>query len=100
MPANTEKSKVLHSFKAGNKNESVANIIDGSVQLYVLSYVPGKFHGKTEMVFDCLPKAARVDFVTDISKENSIQFFWAHRSTFDLRPEGLSTKGLERFRGK
>ena len=51
------------------------------------------------MVFDRLIKS----IVTDISKENSIKFFWRKQLQTlknDLRPEDLSTKGLERFHGK
>ena len=57
------------------KNEPVANIIDGNVQLDALSNIPDNFKGVAEMVFDLLPKASRVDFVTDISKDNSFKFF-------------------------
>ena len=57
------------------ENEPVANIIDGNVQLDVLSHIPDNFQGVAEMVFDLLPKASRVDYVTDISRENSIKFF-------------------------
>ena len=62
------------------KNEPVANIIDGNVQLDVLSHIPDNFQGVAEMVFDLLPKASRVDFVTDISKENSVKFFGRKQS--------------------
>ena len=55
------------------KNEPVANIIDVNVQLDVLSHIPDNFQGVEEMVFDLLPKASRVYFVTDPSKENSIK---------------------------
>ena len=57
------------------KNEPEANMIDGNVQLDALSHIPDNFKGVAEMVFDLLPKASRVDFVTDISKENSVKFF-------------------------
>ena len=53
-----------------------------------------------EMVLDRLPKSSRVDCATDISKENSITFFGNIENTFDLRPEDLSTKGLERGNDK
>ena len=47
ISAKTEKSNGLHSCKAcfgvlTTKNEPVANIIDGNVQLYVLSHIPEK----------------------------------------------------------
>ena len=57
------------------KNEPIANIIDGNVQLEILSHIPDNFQGVAEMVFDLLPKASRVDYVKDISKENSIKLF-------------------------
>ena len=74
MPVKTEKSKVLNAFKACFKaltieNEPVANIIVGNVQLYVLSHIPDNFQG----VVECVPKSLRVDFLTYISKENSIK---------------------------
>ena len=54
MPAKTEKAKVLHYLEACFKvltttNELVANIVDGNVQLYVLSYIPDSFQGVAEM---------------------------------------------------
>ena len=72
MAAKIEKSKVLHSFKAcfnvlTTKNKPVANIIDGNVQLHVLSHKPDNFQGVTEMVSDYLPRPPRVNIVT---KEN------------------------------
>ena len=44
MAAKTEKSKVLHYFKAcfnvlTSKKQPAANIIDGNVQLHVLSHI-------------------------------------------------------------
>ena len=67
MAAKTEKSKVLHHFKACFKKQPAANIIDGNVQLRVLSHVPDNFQGVTEIVSDGLPKPSRVNIVT---KEN------------------------------
>ena len=67
MAAKTEKSKVLHSFKACfnvNKQQPVASIIDSKVQLRVLSNIPDDFQGVTEIVSDCLPKPSRVNIVT------------------------------------
>ena len=60
MPAKAEKLKGLHSFKAWfkvltTKNEPAANIIDGNVQLYVLSHIPDIFKGVAEMVLNRLP---------------------------------------------
>ena len=79
MPARTEKAKVLHYLEACFKvltttNESVSNIIDGNVQLYVLSHISDNFQCEARMVLDRLPKSPRVDFITDISKEIAIKF--------------------------
>ena len=43
------------------------NIIDGNVQLHVLSHIPDNFQGVTEIVSDGLPEPSRVNIVT---KEN------------------------------
>ena len=77
MPAKTEKSKVLHSFKVcfnvltTTKYEQVANILDNNAKFYVLFHIPDNFQGVTEVVFDRLPNSSRVD----ISKENLIKFY-------------------------
>ena len=47
--------------------KTAANIIDGNVQLHVLSHIPDNFQGVTEIVSDGLPKPSRVNIVT---KEN------------------------------
>ena len=49
------------------KKLPAANIIDGNVQLHVLSHIPDNFQGVTEIVSDGLPKPSRVNIVT---KEN------------------------------
>ena len=72
MVAKTKKSKVLHYFKAcfnvpTSKKQPAANIIDGNVQLHVLSHIPDNFQGVTEIVSGGLPKPSRVNIVT---KEN------------------------------
>ena len=81
MPAKTEKTKVLHHLEVSLQpltiqNEPVANITDGNVELDILSHILDNFQILAEIVLDRLPKSSsRVDFVTDISKENSIKFF-------------------------
>ena len=47
--------------------QPIANIIDGNVQLHILSLIPDNFQGVTENVSDGLPKPSRVNIVT---KEN------------------------------
>ena len=76
-----------------NKQQPVANIIDSNAQLHVLSHIPEDFQGVTEIVSDCLPKPSRVNIVT---KENLLSSLGV-ANTFDLRPDDLSTKGLEWF---
>ena len=49
------------------KKRRTANIIDGNVQLHILSPIPDNFQGVTEIVSDGLPKLPRVNIVT---KEN------------------------------
>ena len=56
----------LASMYWHKKKTPAANIIDGNVQLHVLSHIPDNFQG-TEIVSDGLPKPSRVNIVT---KEN------------------------------
>ena len=49
------------------KKQPTANIIDGNVQLHILSLIQDYFQGLTENVSDGLPKPSRVNIVT---KEN------------------------------
>ena len=46
------------------KKQPTANIIDGNVQLYILSLIPDNFQGVTEIVSDGLPKPSRINIVT------------------------------------
>ena len=72
MAAKTEKSKFFTLFLGlphctDNKKQPAANIIDGNVQLHILSHIPDNFQVVTEIVSDGLPKPPRVNIVT---KEN------------------------------
>ena len=49
------------------QKQTAANIIDGNVQLQILSHIPDNFQVVTEIVSDGLPKPSRVNIVT---KEN------------------------------
>ena len=49
------------------KKQPTANIIDGNVQLNILSLIPDNLQGVTEIVSDGLLKPSRVNIVT---KEN------------------------------
>ena len=73
MAAKTEKLNVLHYFKAcfnvrTTQKQPAANIIDGNVQLHVLSHIPDNFQGVTEIVSDGLPKPPRVNIVRKLIK--------------------------------
>ena len=46
------------------KKQPTAIIIDGNFQLHILSLIPDKFQGVTEIVSDGLPKPSRVNIVT------------------------------------
>ena len=50
-----------------HKKQPDANIIDGNVQLHVLSHLPDNFQGVTEIVSDGLTKPSSVNI---INKEN------------------------------
>ena len=78
------------------KKQPPANIIDGNVQLHILSLIPDNFQGVTEIVSDGLPKQSRVNIVT----KKTYKVSWAQQNTIDLRPEDLSIKRLDRFHGK
>ena len=70
MPTKTEKSKVLHSSNVlTTKKKPVAKIIDGNVQLYVLSHIRDNFQGVTEIVFDYLPKPSRVNIMKELFQD-------------------------------
>ena len=47
-----------------HKKQPATNFIDGNVQFHVLSHIPDKFQGVTEIVADGLPKPSRVNIVT------------------------------------
>ena len=51
----------------GIKKQPTANIIDGNVQLHILSLIPNNFQGVTEIVSDGLLKPSRANIVI---KEN------------------------------
>ena len=48
-----------------HKKQLAASIINGNVQLHVLSHIPDNFEGVTEIVSDGLPKPSRVNIVTE-----------------------------------
>ena len=78
------------------KKQPTANIIDGNVQLHILSLIPDNFQGVTEIVSDGLPKPSKSKMLL----KKTYKVLWAQQNTIDLRPEHLSTKRLDRFHGK
>ena len=77
MAAKTEKSNVLHYFKAcfnvlTTKKQPAANIIDGNVQFHVLSHIPDTFQGVTKIVSDSMSKQPKVSIVTKENLLNSL----------------------------
>ena len=50
-----------------HQKQPTANIIDGNVQLHILSLTPDNFQGATKIASDGLQKPSRVKIVT---KEN------------------------------
>ena len=50
--------------KYGDAFSKSSSIFDGNVQLHVLSHIPDKFQGVTEIVSDDLPKPSKVNIVT------------------------------------
>ena len=75
------------------KKQQTANIIDGNVQLHILSLIPDNFQGVKEIVSDGLPKPSRVN----MELKKTYKVLWAQQNTIDLRPKDLSTKRLDRF---
>ena len=76
------------------KKQPTANIIDGNVQLHILSLIPDNFQGVTE---NCFRRSAKT-IKSQLKKTYKV--LWAQQNTIDLRPEDLSTKRLDRFHGK
>lgn len=76
-PTRTDKAKLLHKLEIGHalpERPAVAqHIIDGNALLHELIQVPDTFADLAEKIFSHLPKATRVDFVTDTYKVDSIK---------------------------
>ena len=61
------------------KKQPTANIIDGNVQLHILSLIPDNFQGVTEIVSDGLPKPSGVNIVTKenlLSSLGAAKYYW------------------------
>ena len=78
------------------KKQSAANVIDGNVQLHILSLIPDNFQGVTEL----FQAVCQNHQESTLKLKKTYKVLWAQQNTIDLRPEDLSTKGLDRFQGK
>ena len=78
---------------------------DGNVQLCIISHIPDNFQGVAGMVLDRPPKASRVGPLCYRYVQRKLKWVlaaqtnWNIENTCDLRPDDLSTKGLERLHG-
>ena len=77
------------------KKQPTANIIDGNVQLHILSLIQDNFQGVTEIVSDGQNHQESI-----LLLKKTYKVLLAQQNTIDLRPEDLSTKRLNRFHGK
>ena len=57
------------------KKQPTANIIDGNVQLHILSLIPDNFQGVTEIVSDGLQKPSRINIVTKESSLGTAKYY-------------------------
>jgi hypothetical protein len=77
IPLSTNKAPIMHLFEKGHilpsKPDNQAYIIDGNHQFHTLIGVPDTFGQLAQKVFDSLPDAKRVHFVTDSYKPDSIK---------------------------
>ena len=58
-----------------DRPSNAVHVIDGNAILQSLTTIPGTFEKLAESVFNQLPKAERVDFVTDTYKQLSIKSY-------------------------
>ena len=80
MPVKTDKSKLLHYLELGivptaERPSDAVHIIEGNAMLQSLVAIPDTFEELAESVFNQLPKAKRVDFITDTYKPQSIKSY-------------------------
>ena len=97
-PTRTDKSKLLHKLEEGHvlsENPGKAlHIIDGNALFYEINQLPDSFGELATRIFNHLPNAARVDFVTDTYVTNSIKSAERERrgSSKSLLVQGPLTK--------
>ena len=80
MPTRTDKSKLLHYLEshiepATDRPSDAVHIIDGNTILQCLTAIPDTFEELAESVFNQLPKAKRVDFITDTYIQHSVKSY-------------------------
>ena len=76
------------------KKQPTANIIDGNVQLHILSLIPDNFQGVTEIVQTVCPNHQE----STLLLKKTYKVLQAQQNTIDT--EDLSAKSLDRFHGK
>ena len=70
MPAKTDKAKLLHYLEGKNQMQrpttgEISYVVDGNAVIQSIVSLPGTFGELADSVFEQLPKAERVDFVSD-----------------------------------
>ena len=98
----TDKSQLLHCLEDRIKTlrcptiDDRLYIIDGNAHFQAMSHLPATFEDLALQIFNTLPEASFVHFVTDTYKENSIKQMERDRrgssSTFRITAEGTRTK--------
>ena len=86
-PVKTDKSIIASCLESGlsansPRPSSPCIILDGNAFIHDLLKLPSTFGLLAEMIFDELPKAQRVDFVTDTYNEDSIKLGAPRTSNF------------------
>ena len=78
-PVKTDKSQIMHCIEAlGEQHttslpESSVHVVDGNALLHAMVHLPETFEGLATSVFNSLPRADTVHFVTDTYLDNSIK---------------------------
>lgn len=79
LPAKTDKARLLHKLEQDaaqsfpQSRTGKAHVIDGNAVLHSMTSLPLNFGELASSVFNMLPNASRVDFVTDTYYNNSIK---------------------------
>jgi hypothetical protein len=102
LPAKTEKSVLMHKMEnpaviiTTNRNTLKEVVIDGNAMFHSLNNIPETFGQLTDKIFELLPPANRIHFVTDCYRAKSIKYPERKRrgstKTKPLLLRGQSTK--------